>query len=62
MGRSSTLGGVGILKSEEALLADAYDETQEDYCDECGGTKTYCDTCRMWSNTCCEEFGTCECS
>lgn len=43
------------------------DEEYTDYaepgrCPECGGEMTWCELCQMWSRTCCEDFGTCECS
>lgn len=28
----------------------------------CGGRPTWCSHCRVWSNTCCQEYGTCQCS
>jgi len=28
----------------------------------CGGYMTWCSGCEIWSRTCCEEYGTCECS
>ena len=31
-------------------------------CISCGGEMEWCTTCDMWSATCCEEYGTCECS
>lgn len=61
MGRTSTLSGVGTCKTEQALLDDAYDESQGDTCPDCGGRMEWCDSCRMWSQYCCEEFGTCQC-
>jgi hypothetical protein len=29
---------------------------------ECGGTKRWCSQCLVWSKTCCEEYGSCQCS
>jgi hypothetical protein len=29
---------------------------------ECGGYTTWCSHCRVWSRTCCVEYGTCQCS
>lgn len=31
-------------------------------CENCGGTKKWCPVCRVWSRTCCVEYGTCQCS
>ncbi len=31
-------------------------------CIKCGGYMTWCSGCEMWSETCCEEYGTCMCS
>lgn len=28
----------------------------------CGKPMTWCAICRVWSNTCCVEYGTCQCS
>lgn len=71
MGRTSTLGGAGSrLSSEQSQLDAEFDESQDtDYdeslgaeCEECGGEKEWCNTCRMWNQTCCNSYGTCECS
>lgn len=32
------------------------------WCPDCGGQMTWCESCRMWSAYCCEEYGTCMCS
>ena len=31
-------------------------------CPLCGGEMDWCDICQQYSSTCCEEYGTCECS
>ena len=31
-------------------------------CPVCGGQMTWCSVCEVWSRTCCEEYGTCQCS
>ena len=41
---------------------NADDDRGSDVCPYCGGTMTWCDFCHEWSSTCCEEWGTCECS
>lgn len=38
------------------------DESETDDCPSCGGTMTWCESCMMWTQTCCEEYGTCLCS
>lgn len=31
-------------------------------CGECDGYQTWCDGCKMYTQTCCVEWGTCMCS
>ena len=31
-------------------------------CILCGGQMVWCSCCRMYSSTCCEDYGTCMCS
>lgn len=31
-------------------------------CDFCGGVRTWCSCCEVWSSTCCIPYGTCMCS
>ena len=31
-------------------------------CDRCGNRMSWCSICEEWSRTCCEEYGTCQCS
>jgi hypothetical protein len=31
-------------------------------CEDCGGWMTWCESCEMWSRSCCQEYGTCMCS
>jgi hypothetical protein len=33
-----------------------------EHCFDCGGTKTWCEGCRMYTQLCCEQYGTCMCS
>ena len=37
-------------------------ETESKECEYCGGQMTWCSGCEMWSTTCCEEYGSCQCS
>jgi len=39
-----------------------HDASEDSTCDWCGGERTWCDACEMWSAYCCEEYGTCQCS
>lgn len=39
-----------------------YGNRRESTCPYCGGTMSWCCVCQMWSRTCCEEYGTCQCS
>lgn len=31
-------------------------------CPRCGGQMTWCSVCKVWSKTCCIDYGTCMCS
>ena len=31
-------------------------------CPDCRGDMEWCDCCQMWSQICCVDYGTCECS
>ena len=31
-------------------------------CPDCGGQMEWCDGCQMYTQLCCEEYGTCMCS
>ena len=44
---------------------DPYDIEAGSVCPDCGEQMTWCSGCDgggMWSQTCCQEFGTCACS
>jgi hypothetical protein len=28
----------------------------------CGGEMSWCEFCKVWTNTCCIPYGTCQCS
>lgn len=32
------------------------------YCDSCGGREQWCSCCKVWTKTCCVDYGTCMCS
>ena len=34
----------------------------EGRCPDCGGQIEWCTSCNMWTQTCCETYGTCACS
>ena len=36
------------------------DDTKE--CDDCGGVMVWCSGCEMYTATCHEEYGSCQCS
>lgn len=46
------------IKAKELIKHNDYPKT----CPYCFGKMTYCDGCRMWSSTCCQDYGTCMCS
>lgn len=31
-------------------------------CPFCGGKMTWCEGCGMWSKTCCQDWGSCQCN
>lgn len=37
-------------------------DSSDSICPDCGGEMTWCESCRMWTQLCCEEYGTCMCS
>ena len=37
-------------------------ENEYAYCTDCGGQMTWCETCQMYTKTCCQEYGSCMCS
>lgn len=39
-----------------------YGKPSESKCPYCGGQMSWCRSCEMWSRSCCEEYGTCQCS
>ena len=39
-----------------------YEESADPRCEDCGGEKMWCEGCRMWTKTCCTDWGTCMCS
>jgi hypothetical protein len=47
-------------------VPDNYDEEVDGIyyrqCSECEGQETWCSCCEMWSQDCCQEYGTCQCS
>lgn len=44
-------------------MNDVYDWTDDDpTCDNCGGVMTWCSCCKVWSQDCCVDYGTCQCS
>jgi len=39
-----------------------YGDSRDATCPYCFGTRSWCSCCQMWSSSCCEEYGTCQCS
>ena len=39
-----------------------YGKQSESKCPDCGGQRSWCSGCQVWSQTCCVEYGTCQCS
>ena len=31
-------------------------------CPDCGNHMSWCSSCEVWSQTCCQDYGTCQCS
>ena len=31
-------------------------------CEDCSGEMVWCTSCNMYTKTCCQEYGTCQCS
>ena len=50
--------------TEKVDKMDYFDEHDEgdSTCPDCGGEMTWCESCRMWTQLCCEEYGTCMCA
>lgn len=38
------------------------DSDGDSRCPYCCGEMEWCSICQMWTSTCCEEYGTCQCS
>jgi hypothetical protein len=59
---------VNILDKPKPLITCKYDNDNEhdessgSTCPSCHGIRTWCESCRMWSSFCCENYGTCRCS
>ena len=41
---------------------DYKDYAEVGTCSDCGGTMEWCPCCEMWTQVCCVDYGTCECS
>lgn len=41
---------------------DDESEDDEPTCPNCYGERTWCSSCRTWSQNCCVDYGTCQCS
>jgi hypothetical protein len=50
------------LQENDNLQEDDEASHFSPYCYNCGGTMIWCESCQMWSQTCCEDCGSCMCS
>jgi hypothetical protein len=44
---------------KETPMDDERDPEADPTCEDCGGERTWCEGCAIWSRTCCVLFGTC---
>lgn len=49
---------------DESKDGDKMEKEEDDYmvCPDCGGMMVWCRSCLVWSQVCCVDDGTCECS
>ena len=45
-----------------ALDEDSTGKEGDSRCDWCGGEMQWCPVCTEWTKTCCQDYGTCQCS
>ena len=53
------------MSYEDEIERDEYGHYpgEETLCDRgCGGYMTWCGCCKVWTHTCCVDYGTCMCS
>lgn len=55
-----------FLKNDKLSIENDLDklknQKENPHCPNCGGVRTWCDLCQMYSSRCCETYGTCLCS
>ena len=49
-------------KAERRAFKKANDKYKTMECNSCGGRMTWCSCCGVWTQLCCEKYGTCMCS
>ena len=50
-----------VTNNYDGMCAECYTMGDSE-CPFCHGEMEWCYTCDDWSSTCCQEYGTCECS
>ena len=59
---------IGYLRAQVRKENRRYSREQrkhrygKEVCDMCGGYMSWCTCCEVWSSTCCQDYGTCQCS
>ena len=51
-----------IRKAARNLLKKSNYRYRTKECPKCGGRMIWCSSCEVWTQTCCEKYGTCMCS
>lgn len=51
-----------VTQDDWRCLDIGHTEGDTKECPDCEGQMKWCTGCNMWTKTCCEEYGTCECS
>lgn len=52
--------GDEFLEEDGIIFGDNKDD--DPTCDWCGGEMQWCPICTEWTKTCCQDYGTCQCS
>ncbi len=53
-------GRIGHEADEDSQ--DCFYRVSDDTCPDCCGVMNWCNSCKMWSQVCCVDWGTCACS
>lgn len=51
-----------IRKAARRALRKVNKRYRHAECPDCGGQMSWCSCCEQWSQYCCQEYGTCQCS